>query len=107
MFKYLLLFVALILLSGCANYVWFKRGASLEHENADKYTCLQESQQPTGGTGIQYGFFSLQHGAGKITNEILYQSCMNAKGWSIEDRSIIEKNVAQDRLNVYLRRVSR
>jgi hypothetical protein len=89
----LMFIMLLFLFAGCAhnNNVWVKPGASTNEFNVDKYDCLQQSQQKSSGAFVnQYGGFA---NSGSITNVGLFNSCMNAKGWSLQNR--IDKNSAE------------
>lgn len=83
--------VLLVVLAGCANTnnnVWFKPGASTNDFEADKYACLQQSQQQQGGAFVnQYGGAAR---TGQVTNWNLYNSCMQARGWSLQDKSQLQ-----------------
>jgi hypothetical protein len=83
-------FIFLFLFAGCAhNNVWVKSGASTNEFNVDKYDCLQQSQQQSSGAFVnQYGGFA---NSGSITNVGLFNSCMNAKGWSLQDKKANEQ----------------
>jgi hypothetical protein len=88
-------FILLFLLAGCANNnVWYKPSASTNEFNVDKYDCLQQAQQPSGTAvvGQHVGFAS----KGFVTNKNLYNSCMNAKGWSLQDSKALQKTIAQN-----------
>jgi len=88
--QYYIVFILLFLLAGCAhNNVWVKLGASTNEFNVDKYDCLQQSQQQSSGAFVnQYGGFA---NSGSITNVGLFNSCMNAKGWSLQDKKADEQ----------------
>jgi hypothetical protein len=86
-------YVLLFLLVGCAhnNNVWVKSGASTNEFNVDKYDCMQQSQQKSSGAFVNpYGGVA---SSGSITNWNLYNSFMNAKGWSLQNR--IDENSAE------------
>ena len=88
-------FILLFLLAGCANNnVWYKPGASTNEFNVDKYDCLQQSQQQssTAVVGQHVGFAS----NGWVTNWNLFNSCMNAKGWSLQDSEALQKTTGQN-----------
>ena len=71
-----LLFVA------CAPMVWTKPGASQNDFSRDKYTCIQQAQQRVSTTRVTA--YSGSADSGVITNENVYNSCMNANGWYLK-----------------------
>ena len=83
-----------VVLAGCANKnVWFKQGASTNDFEADKYTCLQQSQQNAGRAVVDQSGGNAQTGV--ITNWGLYNSCMQAHGWHSQDRESTNRAIAQ------------
>lgn len=76
------LLIGLLLLSGCVTTppkVWSKPGSSQDEFSKDRYTCLQQAQQPVSGAYVnQYGGSSSGQ---MITNDNLFGACMNANGW--------------------------
>jgi len=79
------LFIGLLILSGCATttpMVWYKSGASQEEYSRDRYNCLREAQQPV--TGSYVNRYAGESSGQIITNNQLYSACMNAKGWFLE-----------------------
>ncbi|MCM2358057.1 MAG: SH3 domain-containing protein [Geobacteraceae bacterium] len=72
----------MVLLSGCIppqQWSWKKPGGTVEEFNSVRYTCLQESQQQVSHSrNDAVSGVSSSH---SITNENLFQACMNAKGW--------------------------
>ena len=88
-------FIFPFLFAGCAhNNVWVKPGASTNEFNVDKYDCMQQSQQKSSGAFVNpYGGVA---SSGSITNWNLYNSCMNAKGWSLQDSNTLSKPVDQN-----------
>jgi hypothetical protein len=91
----LMFIMLLFLFAGCAhNNVWVKPGASTNEFNVDKYDCMQQSQQESSGAFVNpYGGVAR---SGSITNWNLYNSCMNAKGWSLQDSNALPKTVDQN-----------
>lgn len=79
-------------LYGCQN-VWVKPGASTNEFNSDKYVCLQQSQQQSGRAVVdQYG------GAAStkvVTNDYLFTTCMNARGWSLQNAERNKEDTAR------------
>lgn len=89
------LIAALIVLTGCQQPLWNKPGASLEDFNADKYQCMQGSQQQTSSAYIsRYGGSA---SSGQTLNQPLYDACMNAKGWSLQAQSARSDQAGQNR----------
>jgi tetratricopeptide (TPR) repeat protein len=67
---------------GCAQMVWVKSGASQQDFSQDRYTCLQEAQQPASSAAVnRYGGYA---DSGIQTNWNLFNACMNAKGWYLQ-----------------------
>lgn len=87
--KYLLILVSLFVLSGCAK-VWVKPGASTDDFNRDKYACLQQSQQQV--SVLALGKYSGYGQSGQETNAMLYNSCMNSRGWTLTDQETAASN---------------
>ena len=94
--KNVVLVVAVLLAStGCAK-VWVKPGASTDDFNKDKYDCMQQSQHQV--TTVAVGKYAGYGQSGQDTNVNLYNSCMNARGWSLVDQqadasqSTVKKN---------------
>jgi len=88
-------FILLFLLAGCAhnadNKVWIKPGASTNEFNVDKYDCIQQAQQKSSSAYVNpYGGVA---GSGTITNWGLYNACMNAKGWTLQDSNNLSKTL--------------
>jgi hypothetical protein len=77
-----------LILAGCATpraqTEWHKAGASHAEFSQDRYSCLQQSQQraSTASVGAYGGSSSSQI----VTNDQLYGSCMNAKGWFLRNQ---------------------
>lgn len=73
------------ILSACAtpaSYQWIKQGASDNDFAKDRYACLQESQQRVSGSYVnRYGGSSSNT---VVTNETLFESCMNSRGWRLQ-----------------------
>jgi hypothetical protein len=83
----------LLTLAGCAQ-VWVKPGASHSDFSIDKYACLQESQQNQSSAVVNpYGGAAQ---SGSVTNVYLFNSCMNAKGWALQNaNSAAEPSVTE------------
>jgi len=68
-----------IFLTACAPMTWMKPGASQNEFSTDKYECLQQAQQRVSGAQVNtYGGSSSNQ---VITNNSLFRSCMNSRGW--------------------------
>lgn len=79
----LVLCIAVLSLVGCAK-AWVKPGGTDEAFNTDKYECLQRSQQQV--TSYSYGVYGGSGGTEQKVNVSLFNSCMNAKGWSLQNK---------------------
>ena len=81
------------LVSGCATEgmdpVWYKPYASQQDFSIDRYDCLQQAQQlvATDNVGTSGGAF--------ITNQELFDACMNAKGWYFQVRPTDENPISR------------
>lgn len=85
----------LIFLYGCAKPMWVKPGASQQDFGVDKYQCMQQAQQRVSGAYVNaYGGASSNQ---VITNEGLFNACMNSKGWTLQSTSSLERSAAQQR----------
>ena len=74
----------IVLAVGCAQTqnVWVKPGASQNDFSSDRYACLQDSQQRVGAAQVNpYGGAAVNT---VRTNEQLFASCMNARGWYLQ-----------------------
>lgn len=96
--------VALISLTGCAQKLWVKPGASQNDFASDKYACMQESQQQQSSAAVNAYGGAAQ--SGTVTNVYLFNSCMNAKGWSLQNTQAVQQNVnnqpnVQERMNQF------
>lgn len=84
-----------LVLTGCAKPLWIKPGASQEDFGRDKYECMQQAQQRVSGAYVNaYGGASTNK---VITNDGLFNACMNSKGWTLQSSSNIEQAQAQNR----------
>lgn len=90
-----IVFILLFLLTGCANNnVWFKPGASINEFNVDQYDCILQSQQKSDGDFVYRNNNIIR--SGSDTNLDLFISCINAKGWSMQDSKAPSKIVARN-----------
>jgi predicted aspartyl protease len=87
---------ATLLLFGCAAHqetVWTKPGSTQEGFNKDSYSCMQQSQQRVATAFVnEYGGSSSNH---VITNNNLYNACMNAQGYTLQALAPLEQAKAQ------------
>ena len=71
---------ALILMTGCAHpLVWSKPGGTQDEFSRDKYACMKQSQQRVSGAYVDR--YSGSSASEVITNQNLFNACMNAQGW--------------------------
>jgi hypothetical protein len=80
---------SIILLSGCvSNDVWVKPGATQGQFAQEKYACMQQSQHTVSSAYVnKYGGSSESF---VTTNNPLFSSCMNARGWYLQDKRQLE-----------------
>ena len=99
--------IAVLMLAGCAKYVWVKPGGTQGEFSQDRYACMQETQQRVSGTIVtQYGGTSVGVSQNSVaTNASLFQACMNARGWFLQaetggivGRELQETSTGQDQL---------
>ncbi len=87
-----------VLVGGCApmpTYSWSKQGASEQELHSANYECLRQSQQPyrqsggfnTGGVVSSSSMTTASSSSGYQTNEQLFNACMLAKGWRMQQQS--------------------
>ena len=76
--------------TGCAPKLWFKQSALQGDFERDKFTCMQGSQQNYGSAVINANGGSAVNTV--ITNQPLFASCMNAKGWSLQSKDEAQAN---------------
>lgn len=82
------------LLTGCANNVWVKPGASQTDFTQARYACLQQSQQGASSAYVNrtYGVAS----SGVVTNDGLFSACMNAAGWNLQNQNAAQVQQSQN-----------
>ncbi|MEJ8825615.1 hypothetical protein WKW80_26910 [Variovorax humicola] len=69
-------------LAGCAPMQWQKPGSTQDEFSRARYDCLQQSQQRVSGAAVnQFGGTSSSN---MQTNDGLYASCLNAKGFYLQ-----------------------
>lgn len=77
--KTLLVLLSALLLTACTPKVWYKPGSTQDEFSRDKYDCVQQAQQRVSGAYVDaYGGVANNH---VITNNNLFNSCMNSRGW--------------------------
>src|SRR6266568_1530708 len=83
---------SLILLSACANNnIWVKPGATQSDFAQERFACMQQSQHRVSSAYVnQYGGSSDSY---VTTNNPLFSSCMNARGWYLQDKRQQEATV--------------
>ena len=96
--KKILIIASALFIYGCSQPLWVKPGASQQDFGIDKYQCMQQSQQRVSGTYVNaYGGASSNK---VITNEGLFDACMNSRGWTLQSSNSLEKSSAQQRQQV-------
>ncbi|MBU3547498.1 hypothetical protein [Polynucleobacter sp. P1-05-14] len=91
--KIVILFLA-IGLAGCMT--WYKPNARQGEFEQARYECLQQSQQAGGVAQVNAsGGYAV---SGVRTNDMLFASCMNAKGWSWQSKDSAQAAVAQSQM---------
>jgi len=94
MLKSISVMVGVFIITGCAQNIWFKQNAGQGEFERDRYSCLQQSQQRVGSAQVNaYGGSAVNTVA---TNEMLYSTCMGAKGWSLQNKEIVMAQAAQN-----------
>lgn len=90
--KLSLLIIPLALLVGCAQ-TWYKPTAKAGDFERDRYDCLQQSQQQVGVAQVnQFGGAAVNK---PVTNDGLFASCMNSRGWSLQNTKALEGQLQQ------------
>lgn len=85
----------ILLMAGCAQ-VWVKPTARPGEFESDRHSCLQQSQQRVGVAQVNaYGGSSVNT---VETNNLLFKSCMNSKGWSLQNQDVAQAQFQQQRL---------
>lgn len=88
-----LCFMASLSVVGCAK-TWVKPGSTEAEFNKDKYECLQQSQQQV--SGFAFNTYGGAGGSQQKTNDGLFTSCMNARGYSIKNQSEVKESAANN-----------
>lgn len=83
-----------LFLAACAPMTWNKPGASQNDFSQDRYACMQQAQQPVSGAVVNaYGGAASSQ---VVTNGNLFSSCMNAKGWYLNNNQQSNSASPQD-----------
>ena len=92
--KILAIVGAILTIGGCAQNLWVKPNASQGEFERDRYTCLQQSQQRVGAAQVNaYGGSAVNTVA---TNDMLFSTCMGSKGWSLQNKEVVQAQFAQN-----------
>ncbi|MCX5846322.1 MAG: DUF1566 domain-containing protein [Deltaproteobacteria bacterium] len=75
------------------DYVWVKPNGTGQDYNRDNYACMQESQQRVSEYSREGR--SAASSSTVQTNETLYNACMNARGWSLQEYKSEEDKAAE------------
>jgi len=87
--------VTLLLLVGCAQ-TWYKPTARPGDFEKDRYDCLQQSQQQF--SAAQTNGWQGAAVSKTVTNDGLFSSCMNARGWSLQNKQALENQLQQQQV---------
>lgn len=95
--KFISILLLALVLIGCETYssnkIWYREGSTQDELAKDRYFCLLNSQQKVydaqGGGSIEFngqsryvpGYATKQF----ITNQTLFNACMNAHGWYLTE----------------------
>ena len=82
----------MVMLASCAQMVWVKPNAQQGEFERTRYTCLRQSQQYQSGVGMVTpntltGGFTYIDTSGVSTNSGLFDACMEANGWRLQNAS--------------------
>lgn len=91
-----LLWIPILALVACTpGPAWVKPGATQNDFAKDKYDCMQRSQQRVSKAYVNaYGGASTDKA---VTNESLFNACMNSQGWTLQSHEAIQQSAAQNR----------
>lgn len=91
--KFISILLLVLVLTGCETYssnkIWYREGGTQDELAKDQYFCLLNSQQTVydaqGGRNIGFNgqnSYIPGHATQRfITNQTLFNACMNAHGW--------------------------
>lgn len=92
--KFLSVVVGVLTVAGCAQNLWIKPNAGQGEFERDRYACLQQSQQRVGAAQVNaYGGSAVNTVA---TNDMLFSTCMGSKGWSLQNKEVVQAQAAQN-----------
>lgn len=92
--KFISVMVGVLIITGCAQNLWVKPNAGQGEFERDRYSCLQQSQQRVGSAQVNaYGGTAVNTVA---TNDMLFSTCMGAKGWSLQNKEAVMAQAAQN-----------
>jgi len=95
--KLLFVLSTMLVISGCAPKLWVKNNSTKDDFERDRYTCLQQSQQRVGAAQVSaYGGTAINT---VETNNLLFSTCMGSKGWSLQDKEVVQVQAAQNQIN--------
>jgi len=94
--KIFLIAAPLVLLIGCAQ-TWYKPTAKAGDFEKDRYDCLQQSQQQF--SAAQVNGWQGASVSKAVTNDGLFSSCMNARGWSLQNQQALQQQLQQQQSN--------
>lgn len=83
--RWALVIVPIIIgVAGCGQHVWVKPGGTQGELSSVRYICLQEAQQreaKSKSAGNSYGAYRSASVDTTVTNDTLFNACMNSQGW--------------------------
>lgn len=92
--RFLSVMVGVLTVAGCAQNLWIKPNAGQGEFERDRYACLQQSQQRVGAAQVNaYGGSAVNTVA---TNDMLFSTCMGSKGWSLQNKEVVQAQAAQN-----------
>lgn len=93
-FRFAVTALSVLGLLGCAQNLWIKQNSTQGEFERDKYNCLQQSQQRVGIAQINANGGAATNTV--QTNDMLFSSCMNSKGWSLQNKNVVEAQASQN-----------
>lgn len=92
-YKTKIMLMLITLLASCAQLTWYKSTARPGDFEKDRYDCLQQSQQHVGVAQVNaYNGYAVNK---DVTNDGLFRSCMNARGWSLQNKEATQAQIQQ------------
>jgi RecJ-like exonuclease len=86
--------VGVLTITGCAQNLWVKANAGQGEFERDRYSCLQQAQQRVGAAQVNANGGSAVNTV--ATNDMLFSSCMGSKGWSLQNKEVVQAQAAQN-----------